>query len=328
VVELIEAIYASGRQALAVRLKATVSKIFAFAISKDLLDTNPAAGIGRIADLRPRERILSDNEIRLAWHAFAAAPVSTNVGLALRLVLATGQRPGEVTGLRWSEIIDLADPQKAIWTLPRERAKNGREHTIPLSPLAVSIISQVQGLPREEGGSDYLFKSPRAPEAISPHALAVAMARIAQRLGQKSFEGAETWVRDRPTPHDLRRTAATRMRALGVPSEDVKHVLNHTQTSVLGRHYDRYDPLREKRRALESWASELERILGAKSGYLLFWETGIDANTKHIAGRDHQQVPSLAIVDGQQRLTSPLRRHEGQRGRSRKLQTGADSDRF
>jgi len=73
--------------------------------------------------------------------------------------------------------------------------------------------------------------------------------------------GAQTWLIDPPTPHDLRRTAATRMRALGMSSEDVKHVLNHAQTSVLSRHYDRYDPLLEKRRALDRWASELERIV-------------------------------------------------------------------
>ena len=60
------------------------------------MDVNPAAGIGRIADLAPRERVLSDDEIRFAWQAFMMPPVSARVGLALRLVLATGQRPGKL----------------------------------------------------------------------------------------------------------------------------------------------------------------------------------------------------------------------------------------
>src|SRR5438105_3458533 len=81
------------------------------------------------------------------------------------------------------------------------------------------------------------------------HALAVAMARIAKRLeteADHADEAAEiaavnTWRANPPTPHDLRRTAATRMRALGIGSDDVKRVLNHAPNSVLGRHYDHYD---------------------------------------------------------------------------------------
>lgn len=206
-------------------------------------------------------------------------PVSQKVGLALRLVLATGQRPGEVAGLRWSELGDMADPQKANWQLPASRSKNARDHTIPLSPLAVSIVAEAhllwsEPLEPDDSHRDCVFLSPRGHEPISAHALAVAMARIAQRLDPSyahphqlcHLSGAQTWTKDPPTPHDLRRTAATRMRALGISSDDVRHVLNHAQTSVLDRHYDRYDPLPEKRRALETWGSQLQRILGNLDG--------------------------------------------------------------
>ncbi len=274
VVELIESIYASGRHALAVRLKATVSKIFAFAISKDLLDANPASGIGRIADLKPRERVLADDEIRMAWNLFMVPPASRVVGLTLRLVLATGQRPGEVAGMRVAELSDLADHQNAVWRLPAMRSKNGREHTIPLTSLSVSILQEALSTGSEApngkvAAREYVFPSPRTDKAITAHSLAVAMTRIAQQTvaaaANANLNGhqvcAETWLKIRPTPHDLRRTAATRMRALGFSSDDVKHILNHAPTSVLGRHYDRYDPLPEKRRALEAWAAYLERIV-------------------------------------------------------------------
>ena len=269
VVELIEEVYASGRIALAVRLKATISKIFAFAISKDLLEANPAAGIGRIADLKPRERVLSDEEIRFAWKAFGRSPISAKVGWALRLVLTTGQRPGEIAGLHRSELINLDDPANATWRLPAARSKNGREHIIPLSPLAVSIIKDALGVSAESDISGHVFRSPRSEQPITAHALAVAMARVAKRLetGAKQADeaaeiaGVSTWRAGPPTPHDLRRTAATRMRALGIGSDDVKRVLNHAPNSVLGRHYDHYDAIPEKRRALETWAIELERII-------------------------------------------------------------------
>ena len=65
---------------------------------------------------------------------------------------------------------------------------------------------------------------------------------------------------DRFTPHDLRRTVATRMRELGISRGDVKMVLNHKEADVTAR-YDRYDGLAEKRRALDLWGHRLEEIV-------------------------------------------------------------------
>jgi len=121
------------------------------------------------------------------------------------------------------------------------------------SPLAVSIIKEALSLSASGGGSDYVFQSPRHGQPIT--ALAVAMARVAKRLRSSEAEGdkaAETaamdaWRTSPPAPHNLRRTAATRMRALGIGSDDAKRVLNHAPNSVLGRHYDHYDALPEKR---------------------------------------------------------------------------------
>jgi integrase len=73
--------------------------------------------------------------------------------------------------------------------------------------------------------------------------------------------GAESWKADRPTAHDLRRTAATRIAAAGVPGEDVSAILGHVRAGVTGRHYDHYDRADEKRRALERWARILASII-------------------------------------------------------------------
>ena len=67
------------------------------------------------------------------------------------------------------------------------------------------------------------------------------------------------------TPHDLRRTAATNMRAIGVLREDAKLVLGHTDTDVLGRHYDKYDGFHEKYRALQIWTNYLAGLLSPKA---------------------------------------------------------------
>jgi len=273
VVELLEGIYASGRHTQSNRVKALVSKLFAFAVEKGLLDASPATGMRRIADEVPRERVLTDDEVRLFWRTVMLAPVSPKVGLALRLALLTGQRAGEVAGMRLDELQAVDDPSGALWTLPAARTKARREHLVPLSSLAVSIIRDALALPRRDR-DPFVFPSPRAGEVPSPitaHALAVAMARVAVSLAHGSKEphalakhqGAASWRAETPSPHDLRRTAATRMRALGVARDDVRLVLNHAPGDVLGRHYDRHAGLGEKRRALDAWARELERIVGA-----------------------------------------------------------------
>ena len=108
--------------------------------------------------------------------------------------------------------------------LPAERSKNGRAHFVPLSDLARSTILSAIDLIADE--DDYLFPSPvEAGGPITGHALTVAM----RRLGDK-IEGAalKTWKADAPSPHDLRRTVATRLSQMGVPPEDVSAVLNLT----------------------------------------------------------------------------------------------------
>jgi integrase len=74
-------------------------------------------------------------------------------------------------------------------------------------------------------------------------------------------KAAKSWNDDPPSPHDLRRTVATRLASLGVPEEDVAAILNHTRTSVTGRHYDQYQRAAEKRRALGKWGQTIMDLL-------------------------------------------------------------------
>jgi integrase len=102
------------------------------------------------------------------------------------------------------------------------------------------------------GGSRWLFPSPMVDDApIEGHALAVAMRRFTEKL---------KWA-DPPSPHDLRRTFATRLAALGIPQEDRDALMNHTPRGVGKRHYDLYDREREKRQALQTWAAALANIV-------------------------------------------------------------------
>jgi integrase len=77
----------------------------------------------------------------------------------------------------------------------------------------------------------------------------------------KDAPGVVTWLKDPPTPHDLRRTCATRMSAAGISSDDVAAVLAHTRADITGRHYDHYGRAAEKARALARWSQILGAIL-------------------------------------------------------------------
>jgi integrase len=246
VIALAEKLAAAGKPILANRVQALVSSIFSFAVDAALLPTNPCLRLHKRVKENAKTRTLTDEEIRTLWHRAVEPPVSRAVGLALRLVLLTGCRPSEVAGMTTAELEFSAAGKAKSWTVPPARSKNGRPHHVPLPPLAGEQITEALAL---ANGDSAVF--PSRSGKVAGHALAVAMARIGATIG------AADW----PTPHDLRRTCATRLAAAGVRAEDVRAVLNHARTDVTGKHYDLYDRAAEKRAALARWAQMVAAIL-------------------------------------------------------------------
>ena len=102
-----------------------------------LVDTNPVVGTARLAAEKPRDRILSEAEIKLVWQA---TENSTDYARIVRLLLLTGQRREEVAAMRWSEL----SADRRTWTIPSERSKNSRAHDVPLSLQVQTILRAVQ----------------------------------------------------------------------------------------------------------------------------------------------------------------------------------------
>jgi integrase len=258
VIALVEDLVASGRGPLANKVQALVSSIYSFAVDADLVTTNPCARLRKRGIERKGTRVLSDAEIRLFWPYIILPPVSHRVGLALRFALLTGMRASEVAGLTRSETEHLDDAERAAAIIPADRSKNGCIHYVPLSGMARETLKEILLLIGEDAPN--LFPSPVGRGSITGHALAVAMRRMRDKLPGDT-EATKTWHEDPPSPHDLRRTVATRLAALGVPHEDVSRVLNHKPQGVTATHYDQYDRAREKRAALNLWAQTLTHIL-------------------------------------------------------------------
>jgi integrase len=261
VILLLDTIVERGAPIAANRTLGVIRRMFNFAISRDLLDTTPVAMIKPPAKENQRERVLSPGEIRVFWKGLDEAPISPGICLALKLQLVTAQRKGELIGAAQTEF-DLEEEQ--VWIIPPERAKNGKTHRVPLSALAVSLIEEARTL---ADGSEWLFPSPKGVDPVKPQAVNQALYRAcmpiaerpkAARLSNKPAIGLAGIV-----PHDLRRTAASNMAALGINRLVISKILNHVETNVTSI-YDRHGYEKEKLHALEAWASHLEGVLGGK----------------------------------------------------------------
>jgi integrase len=272
VIELVESLIASGKETLANRVQSLISGVFSFAVDSDLIDANPCTRLKKRGRERVGDRVLTDPEIRLFWQKVVQEPVSPVTGEALRLQLLVGGRPGEIAGIRRSEIEHLDQPGKAVWTVPGERTKNKLPHMVPLESAALKIINariaKIEDAQLPVGAArknDFpIFPARNKPDkSMTAHALARAMFRLAEKLAG-SWAGVKSWKALRPTPHDLRRTFRTRLPQIGVPADIRDRLMNHIPSDVGSKHYDRYQYLDEKRAALFSWQTALSTILGGE----------------------------------------------------------------
>lgn len=232
---------------------AVIRKAFSWAVSEGYLEQSPARDIPRRVKPESRERALSESDIRAFWTGLDNAGMAASSKLALRLALVTGQRIGEICSATTAEV----DLDKAEWLIPASKTKNGKAHMVPLSPLAMKLFREAS--PIGEAIFPARTRSLRRHPCLDPRIVADAMRRSLAELG----------LHDNPaTPHDLRRTVASQMAAMGIGENIVARVLNHASEigkTITGSVYIRHSYAVEKRHALEAWGAELERIIHSKT---------------------------------------------------------------
>ena len=118
VIELVEGIVKAGSPVQANRVQALISMIFSFAVDADLMKANPCSRLRKRGAENQETRVLSDAEIRQFWRRAVLPPVTRRVGLALRLTLLTGCRPGEAAGSARKELSDLKYPGRRVGCFP------------------------------------------------------------------------------------------------------------------------------------------------------------------------------------------------------------------
>jgi integrase len=229
---------------MANQVLAAISAVFSWAVSQDQIETNPCTGIKR-NQTQSRERILSDGEIPQFWEALddVLDPVTVS---ALKVILLCGQRPGEVSNMRYEHLKD------GFWELPGAPSahwpgtKNGSSHRVALSaPVRALIDALADGAAPASG---YVFEvEPGRPVSRTDR----GMREVSKKLGI-----------DPVTPHDLRRTCASTIAALGFGRQAIDRILNHADKSITAT-YDRYSYAKEDQTIMETVAN---KIIGLVEG--------------------------------------------------------------
>jgi integrase len=213
-----------------------------WAVSRGDIDHSPIEGMRKPSGSKPRERVLSDDEIRTLWNGLPEALArSEQCQRIIKLCLVTGQRVGEVAGMSKSEL----DLKQRLWRLPGARTKNGHPHNVPLSPLAIELIGN--------GDGEQVFSNAEGEGTLPGAAVARTISRAQERFGIAQWSA-----------HDLRRTALTGMAKLGVAPIVLGHIANHRTTTKAGMTlsvYVQHAYEKEKREALELWAERLQGIV-------------------------------------------------------------------
>lgn len=211
-------------------------------------NVDPPTGEG---DGGGRDRVLSDDELAAVWRAAEAEGYA--FGRMVQLLILTGCRRDEVREAAWREV----DLEKREWLIPGHRTKNGRDHLVPLSDIAVTLL---ESLPRIRGKG--LLFTTTGETAIS------GLSKIKARVEKAAAEELKK-LEHVPTPwtlHDLRRTLATGLQKLRFPVEVAEAVLNHRGGTVSGvaAVYARHDYAVEKREALDAWARHVSAIVAGR----------------------------------------------------------------
>ena len=242
--DILEAKTDAGKLTSANRLLAVIRKLFNWAVEQDYLQVSPVAGIKPPGKAVRRDRVLTNYEIATIWQTLPNAALADQTRDIFRLLFLTGQRSGEVCGMRRDEI----DMMNAIWTIPGSRTKNGLTHVVPLARPAIEIVQKWHD-GAGEGDDAPLFT--RTGEPIASNAIAHA-ARLRLQVAKSHW-----------TPHDIRRTVATGMAGIGIAPHFIEACLNHIsgfKAGVAGT-YNRntYEP--EKRRALDIWGEHIGAVV-------------------------------------------------------------------
>jgi len=204
-------------------------------------------------------------EICAFWQGCDA--IGAPFGPMFKLLLLTAQRRDEVRLMRWEEV----DLDRRTWTIPAERAKNGKAHPVALSDTALNVLRAVESANEKKGvvkpvdekkglvfPARWRWRGGNGDE-VPASGLSAAKRRLDAKMAKTLGRPVEHF-----TLHDLRRTATTEMAAMGIAPHVVDKMLNHLSGTIRGvaAIYNRHEYRAEQRAAWMAWGERLAAIVG------------------------------------------------------------------
>jgi integrase len=217
--------------------------MFSWAMQMGLVDANPVINAFKPQKPKARDRVLSGDELVAIWRNLE----DDDYAKVISMLILTGSRRSEIGGMRWSEI----DLERGMWTLPKERSKNGLAHVLPIVPMMREIIESV---PVRDGlrGGDVLFGF----SEIGFQSWFFGKDELDKRTN------LQPWV-----VHDIRRSVATGMANIGIAPHVIETILNHQSGHKQGIAgiYNKSLYANDVRDALLRWQDHLASLLGDRA---------------------------------------------------------------
>lgn len=254
-----------------------------YGLVRHLIDQNPARllkpkDFAATAN-KPRDRVLSLAELRKLWLAMDQATTSNKfnnpmpsmsliTASAIKLLILTGARRGEVAAMQWREI----DLNEGIWALSAERTKNSQAHTIYLSDLAIEVIHLLKPI---TGSSNFVFDTGYHEKGghIHPDTLTGVIAKlrgVSNGLKKKIIVDAPLNDINPFSIHDLRRSAATAWgEYLKTEPHVIERMLNHQPANKLIATYQRAIYAEEQKKAWMAWGNLIDHQIANKSNNIV-----------------------------------------------------------
>ncbi|WP_430386204.1 tyrosine-type recombinase/integrase [Blastomonas fulva] len=227
-----------------------IRRILNWAIEQGDLNQSPMVGMRGPSKIAPRNRLLTDQELQVILAHTHEEPEWAIWGPFIRLLLITGQRRGEVAGMRWEEL----DHNEKVWTLESKRTKNQHVHQVPLNDLAIielDILGQGAAWPRR--GAVFQHKPETSLAGFSK-----MKARLDRIIGEADLELKREW-----RLHDIRRSFATGLQRLHVRMEVIAALQNHRSihSGKTTEPYHLHDWAPERVEAMQLWADHLKALV-------------------------------------------------------------------
>ena len=236
-IAVIKPIAAKGSLETVKRLCQRLNEVMTYAVNTGLIDSNPLAGIRQAFEVPQKQHMptIKPEELPKFMRTLSRASIKLTTRCLIEWQLHTMVRPSEAAGTRWEEI----DLDNALWSIPPERMKMGRAHTVPLTKQMLTLLEDMQPM---SGHREYVFPADRDPTRHT-HEQTANMAL--KRMGYAGLLVA----------HGLRSIASTALNEQGFDPDVIESALAHVDSNDVRRAYNRADYL-ERRKVVMCWWSD------------------------------------------------------------------------